>query len=113
MSEYKNIGLHEVLFAKYDDDGNAEEWGSGKVKLYTAPYNNFEHTFEHITEEDLVVDSSTIDASDAMEVLCRLLTHMYDENILTRASAQRASPELKRIYNDACELANEYQGLHE
>ena len=113
MSEYKNIGLHEVLFAKYDDDGEEEKWGSGKVKLYTAPYQDFEYFYDFITEDDLEVDSSTIDASDAMEVLCRLLTHMYDENILTRASAQRASPELKKIYNDACELANEYQGLHE
>ena len=47
--EYTNIGLSEVRFYKYDDDGNELRDGEGNVVEFHAPDADFSHILPYLS----------------------------------------------------------------
>ena len=53
MSKTYSIGVWEIKFFKYDDDGNELNNADGSIKLFDAPKLDMSHFAEYVDDDDL------------------------------------------------------------
>jgi len=54
MAKNYSIGVWDIQFFKYDDDGNELLNADGSVKLFDAPKLDMSHFAEYVDDDDLV-----------------------------------------------------------
>ena len=67
--EYTNIGLSEVRFYKYDDDGNELRDGEGNVVEFHAPDADFSHILPYLSAFQSPYKGQYAWANDALEAI--------------------------------------------
>jgi len=69
--EYTNIGLSEVRFYKYDDDGNELRDGEGNVVEFHAPDADFSHILPYLSAFQSPCKGQYAWANDDLEAIVK------------------------------------------